>query len=80
MPEVWTSVKRGAKRNHKFFLILFNDDDGQNHYRLNFEIMNHYSISLSELDNMAPYERDIYTSLIIADLKKKEDEQRKRQH
>jgi hypothetical protein len=33
-------------------------------YRLNFIIINENNFSLTELDNMIPWEREIYTALI----------------
>ncbi len=35
-----------------------------NHYHLNFQMMQHHKYSLTELDNMIPWERHIYTSLL----------------
>ena len=31
----------------------------------NFNMMQHHNYSLTELDNMIPWERDIYTNLLI---------------
>ena len=34
------------------------------YYRINFSLMQYHKYSLTELENMMPWERDIYTSLL----------------
>ena len=68
----------GVKRDAGFYLVCFNYDDAQNMYVTNFEMKNLYDYSTDEINNMIPYERDIYIALIISDMKqKKENNQRK---
>ena len=55
-------------------------DNLRNHYLTNFALMQHHKYSLSELDNMLPWEREIYVSLLQNYLKeKKEEAERKKQ-
>ncbi len=42
---------------------------------LNFSLMQHHKYSLSELDNMIPFERDIYVTLLLQHLKDKQKEE-----
>ena len=35
-----------------------------NYYQVNFQMMQHHKYSLTELDNMIPWERDIYVGLL----------------
>lgn len=49
-----------------------------NHYTMNFELMYHHKFSLTELNNMMPYERAIYVDLLNNYLEKKQEEERKR--
>lgn len=35
-----------------------------NYYQVNFQLMQHHKYSLTELDNMIPWERDIYVGLV----------------
>jgi hypothetical protein len=35
-----------------------------NYYQVNFQMMQHHKYSLTELDNMIPWEREIYTGLL----------------
>ena len=36
-----------------------------NYYQTNFSMMQHHDYSLSELENMIPWERDIYVALLL---------------
>jgi hypothetical protein len=40
-------------------------DSLSNHYKTNFALMQHYDYSLEDLNNMLPYEREIYVSLLL---------------
>ncbi len=44
----------------------------------NFNLMQHHKYSLSELDNMIPFEREIYVNLLITHIKE-ENERLKQQ-
>lgn len=56
-------------------MILRYDDLG-NYYKTNFSLMQHHKYSLSELEDMMPWERDIYVTLLIQYI---EDENKKLQ-
>ena len=53
----------------------------ENYYRTNFAMMQHHNYSLSELENMLPWEREIYLGLLMNFLeeekKKMEEEERR---
>ncbi len=36
----------------------------EGYYKTNFELMQHHNYSLSDLENMIPWEREIYLSLL----------------
>ena len=36
-----------------------------NMYQVNFALMQHHKYSLTELENMMPWERDVYVSMLI---------------
>jgi len=44
-----------------------------NHYKINFSLMQHHNYSLSDLENMIPYEREIYVSLLNDFIKEEND-------
>ena len=43
-----------------------------NHYKTNFALMQHHKYSLTELENMMPWERDVYVNLLLAHLQEEE--------
>lgn len=68
-----------AHRGHaEFFLICLSHDNLVNHYKLNFELIYQNRFTLSELDSMLPWEREVYTNLLINRIKE-ENEIRKQQ-
>ena len=38
--------------------------DLESYFRINFALMQHHKYSLTELENMIPWEREIYVSLL----------------
>ena len=48
-----------------------------NHYRTNFALMQHHKYSLSEIENMMPFERQVYVSLLMQYLEQVKQEQEK---
>jgi hypothetical protein len=37
----------------------------KNHYETNFALIQHHKYSLTELDNLIPWEKSIYVSMLI---------------
>ena len=52
-------------------------EDLVSYYKLNFALMQHHKYSLTELENMIPWEREIYVGLLLQHL---EEEEMKRKH
>ena len=53
--------------------------DPENYFRLNFALIQYHKYSLTEIENMMPWERDIYVGLLQAHLEEerlKEQQQR----
>ena len=48
-------------------------DNLENMYQMNFALMQHHKYSLTELENMMPWERSIYVALLKNYLKEKEE-------
>ena len=44
-----------------------------NYYRTNFQLMQVHNYSLSELENMMPWEREIYVTLLIQHIKEENE-------
>ena len=51
----------------------------ENFYRTNFSLMQHYNYSLSELDEMMPWEREIYLTMLVQHLKEQREKQQQEQ-
>jgi hypothetical protein len=49
-----------------------------NYYQTNFSLMQHHKYSLSDIDGMIPWERDIYVKMLIEYLEKLKEEQDRR--
>ena len=39
-------------------------EDLESYYKLNFALMQHHKYSLTELENMIPWEREVYLTLL----------------
>lgn len=48
-------------------------------YQLNFALMQYHKYSLTEIENMIPFERDIYIVMLQQYLKEKEERARAQQ-
>jgi hypothetical protein len=48
------------------------------YYQKIFAMAQHHKYSIAEVENMLPYERDIYFELLIDFLRKQEEQQRNR--
>ena len=51
----------------------------ENYFRTNFMLMEEHKYSLTEIENMVPFERTIYVLLVNEYIKKKEEEYKKAQ-
>jgi len=49
----------------------------EGYYKTNFALMQHHKYSLSELENMMPFERQVYVSLLMQHLEQVKNEQEK---
>jgi len=47
--------------------------------RTNFTLMQVHKYSLTELENMLPWEREIYVALLIEHLKEQEEQRKRRE-
>jgi len=50
--------------------------DLENYFRLNFSLMQYHKYSLWEIENMIPWERDIYVGLLQQHLVEEESKQK----
>ena len=55
-------------------------DSLKNMFETNFALMQHHKYSLTELENMLPWERDIYVNLLIHHLQEQERKQKQQEN
>jgi hypothetical protein len=53
--------------------MALSHDSLMNYYKLNFAMMQHHNYSLEELEGMLPFEREIYTSMLVDHLEKERE-------
>ncbi len=44
-----------------------------NYYQVNFQLLTNFSYSLDEVERMIPWEREIYLTMLIEDIKEKNE-------
>ncbi len=49
--------------------------DLENYFRLNFSLMQYHKYSLTEIENMIPWERDVYVELLKQHIEEEEIKQ-----
>ena len=55
-------------------------DSLENYYKTNFALMQHHKYSLSDLENMIPWERDVYVNLLMAHIQEEDRRQNQDQN
>lgn len=67
--------QKSYKGHLKFFRLNLSHEDLFNYYKTNFVLVYDKHFSLNELEDMMPWERDVYISLLE---NQKEEEKKKR--
>ena len=44
--------------------------DLESYFKINFSLMQHHKYSLSDIENLMPFERDIYVGFLVAYIEK----------
>ena len=73
---MWSSSQDQNGRHLRFFLIGLSHDNLVNHYQSNFRLMQNHQYSLHELENMIPWERELYVTMLIEYIKEQEERQK----
>ena len=74
---MWKEREDNFGGTAKFFRVGLSHDSLVNLYYTNFAFMQHHKYSLTELENMFPFEREIYMGLLMQFLKEQQEEQDK---
>ena len=59
---------------------MLSHDSLYNYYETNFSLMQHHKYSLTELDNMIPFEREIYVGLLVNYIKEEKEKEQARKN
>jgi hypothetical protein len=62
---LWVSPQNDFTRLRKFFLINLCHDSLANHYKANFALMQYHKYNLADIENMIPFEREIYVAMLM---------------
>ena len=67
------SIQNRYRGTRKFFRIALSHDNLRNIYMTNFALMQHHQYSLTELENMMPWEREIYIQMVSNHVEKENE-------
>lgn len=63
----------------KFFLICLSHESLENLYKTNFAMMQYHKYSLTELEDMIPWERQVYVALLKQHIEEENERMKKQQ-
>jgi len=63
----------GTQERIGFFSLALCHNDLGAYYQVNFMLMQHHKYSLEELENLIPWEREVYIQMLTAHLKKERE-------
>ncbi len=73
---MWTRKLNDTSRTTEFFLVALSHESMVNYYKTNFQMMQHHKYSLTELEGMIPWERDIYINMLMQYLEEERERQK----
>ena len=59
---------------------MLSHDSVENYFKTNFGLMQHHKYSLTELENMIPFEREIYVGLLLNYIKEEKEKEQARKN
>jgi len=59
-------------------LISLSHESLVNFYQTNFQLVHHFKYSLTEIENMMPWEREVYLTMLINHLKEEAEKAKQR--
>jgi len=63
---MWLSTYDCHGGTAKFFRLSFGYGSLKNYYITNFSLLQHHKYSLGDIENMIPWERDLYVGMLVA--------------
>ena len=74
---LWSGIKEEASGNIRFFLISFLYIDLESYYRINFALAHDHHFSLDVVNDLLPWERDVYLILLKEWIKEEKERMEK---
>ncbi len=65
MPSMFQRTYQSAGGHAKFFLINLCHESLANYYKMNFALMQYHKYSLADIENMIPFEREVYVYMLV---------------
>ena len=59
--------------------MALSHDTLANYYQMNYQLMQNHKYSLSDLENMLPWEREIYVDMLITYIKEENEKAKRKQ-
>jgi hypothetical protein len=76
---MWQRRCKNCRRIKQFFRIGLSHNSLQAYYLTNFAMIQHHHWSLTELEDMVPFEREIYTKLLSNWIKEENQRQKEQE-
>lgn len=74
---MWENRISHNRRGSVFFIIGLSHDNIENYYRTNSLIVYNNRFTLTELEDMFPFEREIYVSLLVNHIEEENERNKK---
>ena len=71
---MWKKRVSHYRGGSKFFILGLSHDNLVNYYKTNSALVYHHKYSITELEDMLPYEREIYITLLSEHVRQHNEE------
>ena len=72
--EKWRRKNIRHRRDAKFFRLMLCHLTLKDYYQIIFSLVQHHKYSISDIENLIPYERDLYFAMLINFIEKQKEE------
>ena len=76
---MWKKPPYQTGGSPRFFRLSLRDENLKTYFMTNFALVQHHGYSLTELENMIPWDRAMYVSLVAQHVKEENDRIKERQ-
>ena len=76
MPSLRKTTIHSSTGARQFFLINLCHEELINYYKMNFALLQYHKYSLNDIEDMIPFERDVYVTLLIQYLEEEKQRQK----